>query len=363
MDDKKLQQLDAPEAEAEVVEEIVADEVTAEEAVAEEAVTEENVREEDVLKANVEALREEIRVLEDKQKILGEKLHLAKGKGMNAQIEKCRELLQMLVIQANDKKAELKTAEELYREAKRRREIEELAAEINELTTQIEGEMVVEEEEPLEEPVFVADYDHLAKAKRLSVVSKAVAFVGIFAAFIGALVYMLCIVFEIGPAFSWIDLAIFAGVAVVMIIIGLFIGGAANKHKRIAAEIEIEIAEKRAAYEAELAERERIKAEKEAAKKEQCMDAVVEAYAIEQAIDEQMVKQAKKEDMKNRMIVGLSEVPGKIKEHKKTIVPVAAAATAVVAIAAMVSSGKKKAAVKRSAAVRKELIQSIIDSI
>lgn len=354
MDDKKMQQL----AEAEEAVEVVEEEAVAEEAVAEEPV----LSEEDALKANVEALREELRIVEDKVKVLSQKLNLAKGKGMIEQANTCRELLQKLVVQANEKKEAIKEAEALYREAKKQREIAELNAEIDALTAEIVGDYFTEEEEPLEEPVFVAEYDHAAKAKRLSVVSKAFAFVGIFTAFICALVYMLCVEFTLVP-FNWLDLVVFAAVAVVFIIIGLCIGGASNKHKRIAAEIELEIAEKRAQYEAEVAERERLAKEKAEAWKVQNMDAVAEAYAIEQQTGVEMAKAAKKEDMKNRMIVGLSEVPEKIKEHKKTIIPVAVAATAVVAAAALVSSGKKKAAAKRSAAARKELIDSIIKSI
>ncbi len=342
MSDKKLQQ--ANEATVEVAEETLQNE-------------------EAVLKANAEALREDIRVLEDKEKILTEKLCLAKGKGLNAQIEKCRVLLQKLVLQKNLKKQELADAETLYKEAKAKRELAELSEEIDELTAAIEADVLDDEEDLLEEPTFEEGYDHIAKAKRLGVISRVFAFVGIFAAFIGAVVYLLCANFDLTAGFEWMDLLPFGVVAVVMIVIGLCVGGAANKHKRIAAAIEAEMEEKRAQYEAEKLERERLKAEKMAPWRAENMDAAAEANATEQAMDVQLAKEAKKADMKNKMLVGVNDVAGKLKDNVHKVVPIAAACTAVVTAAALISSGKKKAAAKRSAAARKELLNSIIDSL
>lgn len=292
-------------------------------------------------------LRADIRVLEEKEAILTEKLCLAKDKGLNEQTDKCRVLLQKLVLQKNCKREELKVVEARLREAEAKAAMERISAEIDELTAQIENEVLPVVEEELEEaPVFEAEYDHLAKSKRLSVISKAFAFVGIFTGLIVSLIYSIFAVLAY-VAFEPMAYVAFGVVALVMIVIGLCVGGASNKHKRIAAEIEAELAERRAAYEAEVAERERLKAEANAPWRNENVDSVTEAYAIERAGD---AKRARKKALQ-KLIPDLENEDLKKTVHK--VAPIAAACAAV-AVVAMVSSGKKAKANKKSAELRRE---------
>ena len=79
--------------------------LNAEEAVAEEEVVFDAAVEE------LELLRAAIADLEEKEAILTEKLCLAKEKGLTAQADKCRELLQKVIAQKQVKKGELHEAE------------------------------------------------------------------------------------------------------------------------------------------------------------------------------------------------------------------------------------------------------------
>ncbi|MBQ7346442.1 MAG: hypothetical protein IJW55_00640 [Clostridia bacterium] len=295
-----------------------------------------------------ENLRADIRLYEEKEKVVTEKLSLAKSKGLSPQVDRCRELLQKLVAEKQKKQAELKVVEARIREAEAKRFAAEFSEELDTLTEHIEHDVLKLEEEALPEPPsFEPVYDHMAKSKRLSVISKAFAFVGIFTGLIGALVYMIMVEFAFFK-FRWIDLAIFGGIAVVMIIVGLFVGGASNKQKRLAEEIAAEIAEKQAEYEAELAERARLEAEKKAAWRNENMDAVIEAYKIEKAGD---AKRARKKALQS-LIPDLSK-PEELKKNLHKVAPVAAACAAVAAVA-MVSAGKKSAANRKTAALRRE---------
>ncbi|MBO5294752.1 MAG: hypothetical protein J6B71_05880 [Clostridia bacterium] len=295
-----------------------------------------------------EELRADIRLLKEKEKLVAQKLSLAKSKGLSPQVDQCRALLQKVVAHRQKKQEELKVVEERLREAEAKKFAAEFSEEIADLTEHIERDVLgIEEEELPEPPSYEPMYDHLAKSKRLSAISKAFAFVGIFAGLIGALIYMLVVEFAY-IRFNWIDLAVFGGVALVMIVVGLCVGGASNRQKRIAETIALEIAELEAAYEAEMAERARIEAEKRAEWKNENADAVIEAYKLEKAGD---AKRNAKKALQG-LIPDLSK-PEDLKKNAKKIVPIAALGAAV-AVAAIASASKKSAANKKSAALRKE---------
>ena len=142
--------------------------------------------------------------------------------------------------------------------------------------------------------------------------------------------------------FAWLDLAIFGGILVVLLIVALCVGGASNKHRRIAARLEEEFKEKQAEYEAEMA---RIMEEKKAIWKNERVDAVLEAYRLEKAGD---VARNKKKALQ-RFIPDLSD-PNLV--HK--VAPVAAVCTAVAAIA-VASAAKRSAQKKKAAKLRKSI--------
>ena len=306
------------------------------------------------LKEQIEALRADIAALEEKEAQLTEKLCLAKEMGLAEQTDRCRELLQKMVLQKIRKRDELKELEVLLREEEAKRMIAELSAEIDAVTAEIEGTVLEEEvEEVEEEEYFEAEYDHLAKSRRLSVISRVFAWMGVLGGLVGALVYTLYMYFtntEMQP----IDLAVFGGVLVVFVVIALFIGGASNRHKRLAAQIEAELEEKRAAAEAARLERERIKEEQKAAWKCTNMDAVAEAYAIEQAMDKE---RAKKPIVIPGTNVDLGKAGKLLKKNVHKVAPVAAVCGVAVAVAAAVSTGKKVARARRAEAARREFFK------
>lgn len=295
--------------------------LNAEEAVAEEEVVFDAAVEE------LELLRAAIADLEEKEAILTEKLCLAKEKGLTAQADKCRELLQKVIAQKQVKKGELQEAE-----------ARKLAAELDELTEQMENEISpkpFEEEKELE-------YNYRAKANRMGLISRLIGFVGVFACMVGAIVYLLLTQVEtMNLPFEWLYLAITGGAAVVFLIVAICIGNTASAYRCLADEIEAE----RVAAEEALAEQ--AKAELLAL---HTLNAAIEANGAEVKQDMQNAK-PKRTFLPD---VKLPEVPEKIKKNVHKIVPVAAICTAIVAATAIKSAQKNAAAAKRSAAARKE---------
>lgn len=272
-------------------------------------------------------LRAEIADLEDKEALLTEKLCVAKEKGLVVQADRCRALLQKVVLQKRIKKDELQ-------ESEARKLAEELDALAEELEPIFNPDPFEEEKEQ--------EYDYRAKAKRLGIWSRLVGFGGFFACLIGAFVYLfLCQVETMNLPFEWMNLAATGVVAVVFVVLGLIIGASANNCEKLADEIEAERLEK----EAELAKQR--EAEILALAN---LNAISEAYSIETKKDFEIAHPKKKLFGS----VKLPEVPDGVKKNVHKIVPIATACTAVVAAAALSSAQKKKAAEKRSAAVRKE---------
>lgn len=314
-------------------------------------IAEERTDEDDV--ALIKALRAEIKTLEGKEKELTKKLSVAKENGLDEKAVQCRGLLQRIVRHKIDLRRELKAAELRHREAEAKRTMERLTEEIGTLTEEINALLPTIEESEFDTPLFEAEYDHLAKSKRFALIARAVAWIGILGGLIGALVYML-LVEGAYIAFSWWPgMATFGIGAVVLIVIGLIIGAASRRQKRLAAEIAEEIEEQRAAYEAERAEQERLAYEANAPWLNDNVDAVTEAYAIERAGDR---KRAGKRTLQKLIPDPENE------DLKKTVHKVApiAAACAAVAVAVLATSGKKKSATKKSEALRKEFFDWFI---
>ena len=305
------------------------------------------------LKALADSLRAEIAVFEEQEKVLAEKLCVAKRRGLLEPAARCRDLLQRLIREKMMKKEQLASVEESYREAKAKRELAELTAEVDALTEQLENEFFPPEVDLLEKPTFEPAYDHMAKSKRLGVIARAVGVIGVFTALIGSLVFMLFSELSL-VSFSWGGLALFAVIAIAAVVAGLIIGKASNKHKAIAEQLKLEIEEKMAEYEAEVLARERAKAEMSAPWRLENLDAVTEAYALEREKDLALAKAEIMEKDRNRMIAYGSDILGLAKRNAKKLIPVALAGSAVVAAVAISKSKKKKAQAARTAAVRKE---------
>ena len=293
---------------------------------AEEAVAEEEIVF-DAAEEELEMLRAAIAALEEKEALLTEKLCIAKEKGLTVQADKCRDLLQKVIAQKQTKKGELQEAE-----------ARKLAAELDELTEKLENEI---DPKPFEEEKEL-EYNYRAKAKRMSLISRLIGFVGVFACMAGAIVYLLLTQVEtMNLPFEWLYLAITGGAAVVFLIVAICIGNTANAYMRLADEIEAE------RLEAERALAEQAKAELLALN---TLNAVIEANSAETKQDMLNAKPKRKflPDVK------LPEVPESVKKNVHKIVPVAAVCTAIVAATAIKSAQKNAAAAKRSAAARKE---------
>ena len=86
-----------------------------------------------------EELRADIRLLKEKEKLVAQKLSLAKSKGLSPQVDQCRALLQKVVAHRQKKQEELKVVEERLREA----EAKKFAAEFSE---EIAKEILLEKE-------------------------------------------------------------------------------------------------------------------------------------------------------------------------------------------------------------------------
>lgn len=279
----------------------------------------------------LESMREAIAGLQEKEAVLTEKLSLAKEKGLSEQADRCRDLLQKVVRQRLKKQEELRVAE-----------ARQLAAELDALTEEIGAEI-----EPAPIPVEeTEEYNYLAKSRRMGLISRMVGFVGVFACFVGAFVYLLLAqVDTLNLPFEWLYLAIVGAGAVVFLVIALIIGAGANNYKKIAEQLEAERAEEDAVIEL-LA--------KEEAFTTESLDAATEAYAIEKDLE---LKKATPETEKRFAIKLPVEVPEKVKKNVHKIVPIAAVCTAVAAIFAVSSASKKAAAEKRSAAARRDFFK------
>ncbi len=305
--------------------------------------------------AQRDALCEEIAALKEQEAILAERLALAKDRGLDAQASQCRRVLQRIVGKRTQKQEDLKVVLEALRRLEAKAFLERFSEEVDTLTTQIERDFldIDPEAEAANAPSFEPDYDYEARAKRLSFISKTFGWVGILAGLVGAVVYLLLSVLEVAT-FSWIGLGIFGGVTAVLVLVGLIFGAAANHQRKVAARVADELAEQKAAYEAECEERRRLAEE---AEKEWIIAnaaAIAEAYSIEAEGDK---RRAVKKSLQ-QLIPDLSD-PEQIKKTARKLAPIAAVC-AVVTVAAVAAGSKKRAAAKKTAALRREFFKWLV---
>lgn len=297
--------------------------------------SDEPVVEEEVLPTPTEemldAMRAEIADLEEKETVLTEKLCLAKEKGLVAQAEKCRELLQIAILQKMRKTDELREAE-----------ARKIAAELDALTAELEQEI---NPSPVTEEQIEEQYNYMAKSKRLALVSKIVGGIGTCACVVGALVYLILTQVEtMNLPFEWLYLIADGAAFVVFTVIALCIGSSAKRCRQIAEELEAEILETERLFEEQKAA--------EAMMLER-LDANAEAYTAE---TNQAIENAKA-PKKTFGSITLPEIPDAVKKNVHKIAPVAAACVTAVAAVAVVSSQKRAAEAKRASATRKEFFK------
>lgn len=306
-----------------------------------------------------DSLLAEIAVLNEKSHVLTEKLCIAKDKGMHEQADRCRTLLQRVVLFRNQKETELKEVEERIRKAKALEFMEQFSKEVDELTYEIETELFgleVDTEEPDYTPLFEAEYDHRAKGKRLGFIASLFVWVGFLSSMIGAIAYLLMAVCHY-TAFSWIELSLFGGILVLALILALIFGAFANRHKRLAKAIDEEIAERRAEYESEKATRESKLAQARKISQVEDFDGIAEAYEIEKKGDQQRAVKKKVQSL----VPDLSD-PEKVKKTLKRVLPIVAAFAVVTALAVSKKhqkKKKKKSAEQEEAAFRRALLERL----
>lgn len=284
-----------------------------------------------------EVLQTNIRLLENKEKVLTQKLCIAKDKGMHEQANRCRVLLQRVVLQRNRRVAELKETEERIRKARALEFMERFAKEVDELTGAVEEDLLGADAltgSPDTAPLIEEEADRRAKAKRLSFIASAFVWVGLLSGLIGALVYMLLVEFRY-IVFTWSALSVFGMLTLMLLVAALCFGAASNRQKKLAKELADEIAEMRAQYEEECRKRRYLLQKTKMISQLKDADAIREAYEIEKAGDQQ------REIQKNirEWIPDLSDAE-KVKKGLIRAASVTAACTAV-AVALVVRKRKK----------------------
>ncbi|MBE6601095.1 MAG: hypothetical protein E7637_01115 [Ruminococcaceae bacterium] len=274
-----------------------------------------------------EVLRTNIRLLENKEKVLTQKLCIAKDKGMHEQADRCRVLLQRVVLQRNRRLAQLKEAEERIRKARALAFMERFAKEVDELTGEVEEDLLGADAltgSPDTAPLIEEENERRAKSKRLSFIASAFVWVGILSGLIGALVYMLLVEFRY-IVFTWSALSVFGMLMLTMIVIALCFGAASNRQKKYAKELSDQITELRAQYEEECRKRRYLLQKTKMISQLRDADGIREAYEIEKAGDQQ------REIQKNirEWIPDLSDAE-RVKKGLLTAASITAACTGVV---------------------------------
>lgn len=286
------------------------------------------------------ALRERIADLENKEGVVGEKLGVAKRRGLLSSANKCRVLLQKLARRKNEVKAELAAVEARLGEIEAKREIREIRA----LTEEIEAEVFPTAEDlvEMECPSFSPVYARVAKAERLGLIARVFAWMGLLAGLCGALAYLLLVEFNY-VHFRWLDLAVFGAVIVVPALIGMIFGCCSNRQRRMADRAMETLDAEMRAYEAAVAEQQEILDAELVAWKHENTVAAVEVDGNEHAAHRKTLENEKQEQLKSRAL-GLT---AKLGEDKQKMIPVALACAAVALVVARRSSRKKKAAARR----------------
>ena len=284
-------------------------------------------------------LRREIDRLCEKEKLLTKKLSLAKDKGMHEQAEQCRLLLQRIVIHRNRKKKELAEIDTRVQRAQAVDFMERFSKEVDNLTTELEEGLFDLEPKPKKldagAPLFVAERDYKAKAKRQSVAAKVFVWLGILGGLLAAIAYLLLVHFD-KMQFNWLILSGCGAFVVLMLLLSWVLCAAAKRHRKMAEKIELEIAERQAAYEAECREYARMIERARKISQAESFEDIAEAYAIEKEGDLRRVNMKRLQ----KWIPDLSD-PEKIKKTAKILLSITAACVAV-GIAVSAKKRKKK---------------------
>lgn len=281
-------------------------------------------------------LRREINRLCEKESVITKKLSLAKDKGMHEQAEQCRLLLQRIVIHRNRKKRELAEIDARVQKAQAVDFMERFTKEVDNMTAELEEGLFDLEPKPksLEgSPLFVAERDYHVKAKRRSIAASFFAWFGIFGGLLAAIAYLLLVHFEKLP-FNWLILSSCGAFLVLMLLVSWAFCAAAKRNRRLAEAIELEIAERQAAYEAECLEYARMIERARKISQAENFEDIAEAYAIEKEGDARRVKMKAMQ----KWIPDLSD-PEKIKKTAKILLSITAAC---VAVSVAVSAKKRK---------------------
>lgn len=355
MSDKFLEQI-AEDVVRETVDEIV-EETSASETVnnADEAceILVPYCMEEDIARGDV--LNREIGLLLEKEKLLTKKLSLAKDKGLHEQADRCRLLLQRVVIHRNRKKAELAEIEKRVQRAQAVEFMERFSKEVDELTAELEDGLFDLDPKPKkfdQEPLYVAEQDYKAKAKRTSFAAKLCVWIGVLGGLLGAIAYLLLSHFD-KFAFNWLILSAFGGFIVLMLGLSLIFVAVSKRNARMALAIEQEIAERKAEYEAACAEYARMLEKARKISQAEYFEDIAEAYAIEKAGD------TRRANMKQlqKWIPDLSD-PEKLKKGAKIALPILTACVALV-IASSAKKRKKKKAQSEQKSGENHILQAM----
>lgn len=286
------------------------------------------------------SLRNRIADLENKEGQVGEKLTVAKRRGLLSSANKCRVLLQKLARRKNEIRAELSAVEARLGELEAKREIEEIRA----LTEEIDAEVFPTAEDlvEMECPSFSPVYARVAKAERMGLIARVFAWTGLLAGLCGALAYLLLVEFNY-VHFRWLDLALFGAVVIVPALIGMVFGLCSNRQRRMADRAMETLDAEMRAYEEAVAEQQAILDAECVAWKHANTVAATEAADAEYAAHRKMLESEKQEQLKSRAM-GLT---AKLGDGKQKMIPVAIACAAVALVVARRSSRKKKAAARR----------------
>ena len=294
-------------------------------------------------KAIKQRLMGELEALREKEQLLAKKISIAKERGLHEPADRCRLLLQRVVVYRKNCEEELARVEELIRRDELAIFRERFNREVDALQETIESEMLgfdIHIEEPDYEPFVEQENRYRGRAKRLSVCSIAFLWIGLFGSLVGNSVYFLLVQLE-KIDFSWLGIYAFGFLLAGFLLIALLFGVASNYNKKKARRRAEEIAEQRARYEADCAERDRRLEELRFLTVAERADAVAEAYSIERAGDE-------RQDTKRAiqaLIPDLSDTEA-VKKHAKRAAVLTVITTAAVVLL-MKGRKKKKATHER----------------
>lgn len=291
------------------------------------------------LESLASTLEDKIRMLEEKEQLITEKLLSAKQRGFLTSANKCRALLQKIARYRAEVNAALSAVRARLGEISAKREIEEISA----LAEEIDAELFLTAQEltEIECPSFAPVSHHAAKSKRLSFIAKLFAWMGILGGLIGALAYMLLVEFNYAH-FRLTDLAIFGGMIVGMALIGMIFGICANHQRKLADKALAQVEEDMRAYEAAVAEQQEILDAGCVPWRHENTTSAARVDAMEYEAQRAVAKAAAEDAEKARA----DRIKEKLGARSKKLIPVAVACVAIAWIATRSKRRKQKTAKK-----------------